>query len=100
MVRSPLRAGEQRTSTARSTEQEEKAVNVIPQSQPIKVHVTERSPDGKVLHQGTGRIVAWRVDLDGDQLEQLTPIIWTSGYTHAIPYDSAYTEVRYSDEWD
>ncbi|MET8150239.1 hypothetical protein ACIBSW_13110 [Actinoplanes sp. NPDC049668] len=75
-------------------------MNVIPQGQPIKVHVTERSKDGKVLHRDIGRIVAWRIDTDGEHLEQLTPIIWTSGYTHAIAYDGLYTEIRYIDEWE
>lgn len=75
-------------------------MNVIPQGQPIRVRVTECNKDGEVVHRGAGRIVAWRINTDGDQLESLTPIIWTNGYTHAIPYDDPYTEVRYIDDWE
>ena len=73
-------------------------MNVIPQSPPIKVKVTERDKQGGVIHKGIGRIVAWQVRQDGDDLDLLIPIIWTSGYAHALPYEGA--DVDYFDEWE
>jgi hypothetical protein len=73
-------------------------MTVIPQSPPIKVKVTERDKHGQSTHKGIGRIVAWRIDHDGDRLDKLTPIIWTSGYAWALPYEDA--NVDYYDEWE
>lgn len=75
-------------------------MEIIPQSPPIRVNVTERDKDNEVVHKALGRIVAWQVKNDGDQLDMLVPIIWTSGYAHAIPYDGPHTDVDYYDAWE
>lgn len=71
-------------------------MNVIPQSPPIKVFVTERDKEGNAIHEGVGRIVAWNVVPDGDRLDLLVPVIWCSGHPFAIPHDDS--EVRYLED--
>jgi hypothetical protein len=76
--------------------------NVIPQSPPIKVRVSEvESNSGKVTSRFGGLIVAWQVREDADGDVEMEPVVWQRNAAQTLISAGDYHHViSPADEWE